>query len=59
MTEQEIEAIARAAGLDKALSEFRDDLNIAAKQADDLRGAIAKPLVPSDEPWPPMRTPET
>jgi len=58
MTEQELEVIARAAGLEKALTEFRDDLRIAAKQADDLRRALAKPLGPADEPWPPMRTPE-
>jgi len=58
MTEQEIEAIARAAGLDKALKEFHDDVSAAAKQAEDLRRALVKPLGPADEPWPPMRIPD-
>ncbi len=56
MTEQDIENVARAAGLDKALTAFRDDVVAAARQAEALRKATSKPLAPVDEPWPPMRT---
>ena len=55
MTEQEIEAIAKAAGLETALARFKDDLLAAAKTADELRRNAAAPLTPADEPWPPMR----
>jgi hypothetical protein len=55
MTEQEIETIARAAGLDAALAQFKDDLLAAARTADDLRKLASSPLTPADEPWPPMR----
>jgi hypothetical protein len=50
-----IVALARAAGLDKALAEFPDDLFAAAQQALGNAGAIAAPTDPSAEPWPPMR----
>jgi hypothetical protein len=56
MTEQEIESIARAAGLDTALAQFKSDLLTAAKTAEDLRRAVTTPLTPADEPWPAMRT---
>ncbi|HEX9465559.1 MAG TPA: hypothetical protein VGB82_23400 [Alphaproteobacteria bacterium] len=56
MTEQEIEMMARAAGLDNALAWFKDDLLAAARTADELRGAVAAlPATPADEPWPAMR----
>ena len=58
MTEQELELGARAAGLDKAIQEFRADVAAAAAQAEELRRLLAKPLGPIDEPWPPMRTPD-
>lgn len=58
MTEQEIETMARAAGLDTALARFKDDLLAAARTVDELRGAVAMPVTPADEPWPAMRTEE-
>jgi hypothetical protein len=48
-------ALARAAGLDKALAEFPDDVLAAAAQALDNAHNIAVPVDPAAEPWPPMR----
>ena len=48
-------AMARAAGLDKALAAFPDDVEAAAKQALNNAGAIQIPTDPAAEPWPPMR----
>ncbi len=48
-------AMARAAGLDKALAEFPDDVMGAAAQALDNAGAVQYPTDPAAEPWPPMR----
>jgi hypothetical protein len=48
-------ALARAAGLDKALAEFPDDVQAAAEQALNNAGAIQVPADPAAEPWPPMR----
>ena len=50
-----IAALARAAGLHKALAEFPDDLFAAAQQALGNAGAVAVPTDPAVEPWPPMR----
>jgi hypothetical protein len=50
-----VEALARAAGLQKALAEFPDDVAAAAAQALDNAGAVQIPSDPADEPWPPMR----
>jgi hypothetical protein len=50
-----IEALARAAGLDKALAEFPDDVEAAAKQALSNAGAVQMPDDPAAEPWPPMQ----
>ncbi len=47
--------LARAAGLDRALAEYPDDVAAAAEQALGNRGAIAYPTDPAAEPWPPMR----
>jgi hypothetical protein len=50
-----VELLARRAGLDKALSEFPEDVIAAAEQAS---GSVAKMKAPTDsraEPWPPMR----
>jgi hypothetical protein len=47
--------LARAAGLDKALTEFPDDIAIAAEQALGNQDGIAYPTDPAAEPWPPMR----
>jgi hypothetical protein len=50
-----IAKLAHAAGLDKALAQFPDDVAMAAEQALGNRGAIACPEDPAAEPWPPMR----
>ena len=50
-----IAALARAAGLDKALAEFPDDVALAAQQALGNQGAVQYPTDPTAEPWPPMR----
>jgi len=50
-----IAKLARAAGLDKALAEFPDDVAAAAEQAFGNQGAIAYPEEAAAEPWPPMR----
>jgi hypothetical protein len=48
-------ALARAAGLDKALAAFPDDVKAAADQALNNAGAVQVPTDPAAEPWPPMR----
>jgi thiamine pyrophosphate-dependent acetolactate synthase large subunit-like protein len=50
-----IAALARAAGLEKALAEYPDDVAAAARQALASAGAIVVPADPAVEPWPPMR----
>ena len=50
-----IAALARAAGLDKAVAAFPDDVEAAAAQALNNAGAIKVPATPAAEPWPPMR----
>jgi len=48
-------ALAKAAGLEKALAEHPDDVAAAAAQAEETGGAIRVPTDPAAEPWPPMR----
>ena len=55
MDQQLIAALARAAGLDKALAEFPDDVAAAAAQALNNAGVVQVPTDPTAEPWPPMR----
>jgi hypothetical protein len=50
-----VKALAQAAGLDKALAEFPEDVAAAAAQAMDNAGAVKVPTDPVAEPWPPMR----
>jgi thiamine pyrophosphate-dependent acetolactate synthase large subunit-like protein len=50
-----IAALAQAAGLGKALSQFPDDVQAAAEQALNNAGVIQVPVDPAAEPWPPMR----
>jgi len=50
-----IAALARAAGLDKALAAFPDDVAAAAEQALKNAGVVQVPTHPAAEPWPPMR----
>ena len=55
MDQATIEVLARRAGLDKALTEFPEDVTAAARQA---AGAVARMRAPGDpraEPWPPMK----
>jgi len=48
-------ALAKAAGLEKALTDYPDDVAAAAAQAAETGGAIRVPTDPAIEPWPPMR----
>lgn len=50
-----IEALARRAGLQKALAEFPDDVAAAAAQAANVSEKIRTPADPRAEPWPPMK----
>jgi thiamine pyrophosphate-dependent acetolactate synthase large subunit-like protein len=50
-----VAALTRAAGLDKALATFPDDVEAAAEQALKNAGVIRVPADPAAEPWPPMR----
>jgi hypothetical protein len=50
-----IEALARAAGLKKALEDFPDDVQAAAEQALNNAHGVTVPTDPAAEPWPPMR----
>lgn len=49
-----IEIQAKAAGLERAWSEFREDVIAAARQVAAQRPALAA-VPPAAEPWPPMR----
>ena len=53
-----IVALAKAAGLEKALAEFPEDVAAAAAQAMNNAGAVRYPTDPAAEPWPPMRAGE-
>ncbi len=55
MDQQLLAALARMAGLDKALAEFPDDVAAAAEQAISNAGSVKYPTDPAAEPWPPMR----
>jgi hypothetical protein len=55
MDKQTIELLARRAGLAKALAQFPDDVEAAARQAAGAAEKIRKPADPAAEPWPPMR----
>jgi hypothetical protein len=55
MDKDRIIALARAAGLDKALAEFPDDVLAAGQQALGHADAVAVPTDPAAEPWPPMQ----
>jgi len=55
MDKELMEALARRAGLDKALAQFPDDVAAAARQAANVTGKIKAPADPRAEPWPPMR----
>lgn len=50
-----VAALAKAAGLDKALADFPDDVIAAAEQALNNAHVVRVPTDPAAEPWPPMR----
>ncbi|HXP04986.1 MAG TPA: hypothetical protein VN808_12765 [Stellaceae bacterium] len=50
-----IELLARRAGLDKALTEFPEDVAAAAEQASGSVARMKAPTDPRAEPWPPMK----
>jgi hypothetical protein len=54
-----IAALAKAAGLEKALAEFPDDIEAAAAQAASHADIVKFPADPAAEPWPPMRAEAT
>jgi hypothetical protein len=55
MDKEMVAALARRAGLDRALADFPDDVAAAAAQADSRRAVLHAPDDPAAEPWPPMR----
>jgi hypothetical protein len=56
-TEAAAEALARAAGLEKAWAEHRADVLEAIEAARKLRGSFARPADPAAEPTPAYRAP--
>jgi hypothetical protein len=55
MEKQVIEALARRAGLARALAEFPADVAAAAALAEGHGEALGQPADRVAEPWPPMR----
>jgi hypothetical protein len=55
MDEKIMEMLARRAGLEKALSDFPEDVAAAAEQAGSALARMKGPTDPKAEPWPPMR----
>lgn len=55
MDHPEIEMLARRAGLGKALADFPEDVEAAARQAAAAVRDMKPPSDPRAEPWPPMR----
>ena len=56
MEDAEVRKLARAAGLQKAVREFPDDVLAAAGAAEKARNDFSPPADSTGEPWPPMRT---
>jgi len=55
MDQNMIEALARQAGLHRALAEFPECVAAAATQAVGRSNEVNTPTAPTVEPWPPMR----
>jgi hypothetical protein len=55
MDKELMQALARRAGLDKALAEFPDDVTAAADSANSVTARIKVPADPRAEPWPAMK----
>jgi hypothetical protein len=51
----DVDMLARAAGLDKALKQFPEDVAIAAQSAAMARSASGELNLVAAEPWPPMQ----
>ncbi len=56
-SDETIEILARAAGLELAWAGYREEVIAAARQAAQQRGALQE-LDPTTNPWPPMHVPE-
>lgn len=55
MSPEELRALVRFAGLNEIWAAFPDDVATAARAAEAIGRAVAGPVDPADEPWPPMR----
>jgi hypothetical protein len=55
MDKELMQALARRAGLDRALAEFPEDVAAAAAQAAGVMAKMKAPADPRAEPWPAMR----
>ncbi len=55
----DVNAVARAAGLAKAVGDFPDDVAIAARSAESARSAAGALDLLNAEPWPPMQVRNT
>jgi hypothetical protein len=55
MDKELMQALARRAGLQKALAEFPDDVAAAAEAAASVTAQIKVPADPRAEPWPAMK----
>lgn len=53
-----MEALARRAGLQKALAEFPEDVEAAAATAANISDRLKAPADVRAEPWPPMKAGE-
>jgi hypothetical protein len=51
----DVNALARAAGLGKAVKQFPEDVAAAARSAAQARSALGAQENAAAEPWPPMR----
>jgi len=51
----DVDTLARAAGLDKALKQFPEDVALAAQSAASARSAAGEFDQVAAEPWPPMQ----
>ena len=51
----DVDTLARAAGLDKALNQFPEDVALAAQSAASARSAAGELKLVAAEPWPPMQ----
>ena len=55
MDKANLEMLVRRAGLERALTEFPEDVAAAAEQASKSVARMKAPTDPRAEPWPPMR----